>query len=109
MIKPLYHDRPADSGRKASARPRPTTGPRASKPRTARTLAGRCRCFPRTHVLPDGNVYYDAAGQVVNPGGCGWDEVVWNRTSVSDVVAKTWKDLGVPMLGPVPVGFRGSS
>jgi hypothetical protein len=28
---------------------------------------------------------------------------------VLDTVSKTWKPLGVPMVGPVPVGFRGSS
>ncbi len=46
---------------------------------------------------------------MVNPGGEGYDEAVWNLTSVFDLASKTWRDLGVPMLGPVPVGFRGSS
>jgi galactose oxidase-like protein len=108
MIKPVYHDKPAESGR--NIRSTETYDPATGKwtdngPDAHRSLP----LLPRIHVLPDGNVYYDAAGQVVSPGGEGYDEVVWNLTSVFDTVTKTWKDLGVPMLGPVPLGFRGSS
>src|SRR5437764_9218162 len=108
MIKPVYTDKPAESGR--NERSTEIYDPASGKwtdngPTAERSLP----LFPRIHVLPDGNVYYDAAGQVVNPGGEGYDEAVWNLTSVFDLVKKTWKTLGVPMLGPVPVGFRGSS
>ena len=108
MIKPVYTDKPADSGRNERSTEiyDPKTGQWTDLGPTAqRSLP----LFPRIHVLPDGNVYYDAAGQVVNPGGEGYDEAVWNITSALDTVSKTWKSLGVPMLGPVPVGFRGSS
>jgi hypothetical protein len=108
MIKPVYSDTPQDSGRneRTTETYDPATGQWTDNgPASERSLP----LFPRIHVLPDGNVFYDAGGQVVNPGGEGYDEAVWNLTSVYDLASKTWKDLGVPMLGPVPVGFRGSS
>jgi hypothetical protein len=108
MIKPVYTDKPAESGRNERSTEiyDPATGKWTDNgPKAERSLP----LFPRIHVLPDGNVYYDAGGQVVNPGGEGYDEAVWNLTSVLDLATKTWKTLGVPMLGPVPVGFRGSS
>jgi len=108
MIKPVYADHPEDSGRnnRTTETYDAATGTWTDNGPTAeRSLP----LFPRIHVLPDGNVYYDAAGQVVNPGGEGYDEAVWNLTSVYDLVSRTWKDLGVPMLGALPVGFRGSS
>ncbi len=108
MIKPVYTDHPDESGRnnRTTETYDPATGTWTDNGPTAEKSLP---LFPRVHVLPDGNVYYDAAGQVVNPGGEGYDEAVWNITSVFDVVSKTWKNLGVPMLGPVPIGFRGSS
>ena len=108
MIKPVYSDHPDESGRnnRTTETYDPATGRWTDNGPTAKKSLP---LFPRVHVLPDGNVYYDAAGQVVNPGGEGYDEAVWNLTSVFDTVSKTWRDLGVPMLGPVPVGFRGSS
>jgi hypothetical protein len=108
MIKPVYTDKPAESGRnnRTTETYDPATGKWTDNGPTAEKSLP---LFPRVHLLPDGNVYYDAGGQVVNPGGEGYDEAVWNLTSVFDVVQKTWKNLGVPMDGPVPVGFRGSS
>jgi len=108
MVKPVYTDKPEESGRNVRSTETydPATGQWTDNgPSAERSLP----LMPRIHLLPDGDVYYDAAGQVVSPGGEGYDEVVWNLTSVYDLVAKTWKDLGVPMVGPVPVGFRGSS
>src|SRR5581483_3428495 len=108
LIKPIYPGHPEDSGRNVgqtetydpSSRTWTDNGPSA-----ARSMP----LFPRVHVLPDGNVYYDAGGQVFNPTGEAYDEAIWNLASVYDVVNKAWRDLGVPMNGPVPVGFRGST
>jgi len=107
LVKPVYPDRPGESGRNDPTTETydPATETWTLNPPGLRALP----LFPRIHLLPDGNVYYDAGGQVMNPGGEGFDEALWHITSVYDVVAKVWKDLGVPMLGPVPVGFRGSS
>ncbi len=70
--------------------------------------------FPRMHLLPNGHVYYDAAGQAFNPAGQGYDEALWNTAASYDPVAKTWTDLGIPGLttegGPKrDPGFRGST
>lgn len=64
--------------------------------------------FPRIHLLPNGKVYFDAAGQTFNPAGQSYDEALWNLTSVYDPKEQTWEDLGVPQIGGLPLGFRGS-
>ena len=65
--------------------------------------------FPRLHLLPDGHVYYDAAGQAFNPQGEAYDELFWNVAASYDPVTKTWTDLGVPGVGTPFGGFRGST
>jgi hypothetical protein len=72
--------------------------------------------YPRLHLLPDGKVYYDAAGQDFNPFGEAYDEATWLPAAAYDPVAKTCKSLGIPLgvsveglnISPTP-GFRGSS
>jgi hypothetical protein len=64
--------------------------------------------FPRLHLLPDGNVYYDAGGQTFNPDGQSYDEALWNMTSVYNPNTRKWRDLGVPLIAGLPLGFRGS-
>ncbi|MHB8342455.1 MAG: galactose oxidase-like domain-containing protein, partial [Mycobacteriales bacterium] len=64
--------------------------------------------FPRLHLLPDGTIYYDAAGQTFNPDGQSYDEALWNMASDYNPVTKTWRSLGVPVIGGLPLGFRGS-
>lgn len=64
--------------------------------------------FPRMHLLPNGKVYYDAAGQTFNPAGQSYDEALWNLASVYDPKSQSWEDLGVPQIGGLPLGFRGS-
>jgi hypothetical protein len=68
--------------------------------------------YPRIHLLPNGKVYYDAGGQVFNPMGQAYDEVLWNLAAVYDPATKSWSDLGVPGLetgDPTQIGFRGST
>ena len=70
--------------------------------------------FPRLHLLPDGHVLYDAAGQDFNPFGQSIDEALWNVAGSYDPASKSWTDLGVPGLGspgvnPLFAGFRGST
>lgn len=98
LVKPLYAGRPFDSGTnvKQTETFDPTTGEWRLNPPTAdRSLP----LYPRLHLLPDGKVYYDAAGQVFNPAGEAYDEAFWNIASSYDPVTARWTDLGVPGLG----------
>jgi hypothetical protein len=107
LIKPLYPDRPADSGTnvKQTETFHPATETWTTNPASAsRSLP----LFPRLHLLPNGRVYYDAAGQTFNPDGQSYDEALWNMAAVYDPAAKSWTDLGLPAFGPVLKGFRGS-
>ncbi len=75
--------------------------------------------FPRLHLLPNGDVFYNAAGQVYNPQGQAYDQALWNMASVYDQDDQTWTDIGIPgvtgdqtdltALNPVHPGFRGSA
>jgi hypothetical protein len=75
--------------------------------------------FPRLHLLPDGHVYYDAAGQAFNPAGESYDEALWYQAASYDPATRSWTDLGLPGADPeylaanpaaAPfVGFRGST
>ncbi len=105
LIKPIYPDRPADSGRNVVQSER-------YDPATQKwTVDGGNRSlplYPRIHLLPNGNVYYDAGGQTFNPAGQSYDEAIWNTAASYNPQTKTWTDLGLPKFGPALVGFRGS-
>ncbi|MDP3710975.1 MAG: hypothetical protein Q8R60_00645 [Mycobacteriales bacterium] len=110
LIKPVYPDRPLDSGLNV-------TQTEVYDPKTnAWTVDGGKKSlplYPRIHLLPTGHVYYDAAGQTFNPSGQAYDEATWNMASSYDPKTKTWTDLGLPVFGypelPAPLGFRGSA
>ena len=106
LIKPVYPDRPLDSGRNVTQSERydPETG--------EWTVDGGSKSlplYPRLHLLPNGHVYYDAGGQTFNPAGQAYDEALWNTTSSYDPETQTWTELGLPAFGPALVGFRGSA
>lgn len=111
LIKPVYPDHPGDSGTNVTQTeiydPKADrwTDNSASNPDSSRSLP----LYPRLHLLPTGNVYYDAAGQAYNPSGQSYDEAFWNIAAVYDVKANAWRDLGVPGLGSPYGGFRGST
>lgn len=66
--------------------------------------------FPRTHLLPNGHVYYAAQGQAFNPLGQAFDEATWNVAASFNPKSGRWTDLGLPGLGASPLpGFRGST
>ena len=122
LIKPAYPTRPADSG--TNTKQTETLDLAGSKkwvlnPSSAdRSLP----LFPRLHLLPNGHVYYDAAGQDFNPAGEAYDEATWNVAATYDPASKSWTDLGVPgtdvpadpsaaakVLAAPYAGFRGST
>lgn len=77
--------------------------------------------YPRLHLLPNGQVLYNAAGQAFNPFGQAYDQATWNFAAAYDPVSRTWADLayaGMPSLASSPAdavsllqgaGFRGST
>jgi hypothetical protein len=106
LIKPVYPDRPADSGRNV-------TQSEVYDPATGEwSVDGGNKSlplYPRLHLLPNGKVYYDAAGQTFNPSGQAYDEALWNTAASYDPATQTWTDLGLPQFGNGLVGFRGSA
>jgi hypothetical protein len=50
--------------------------------------------YPRLHLLPNGQVYYNAGGQVFNPFGQSYDQPLWNIVRAYSPTSKSWTDLG---------------
>lgn len=110
LIKPMYLDRPMDSGRNVTQTETydPKTNKWTDNTKGNADSARSLPLFPRLHLLPNGNVYYDAAGQAYNPQGQAYDEALWNIAAVYDPKTNAWRDLGIPMSGLFS-GFRGST
>jgi len=120
LIKPVYPTRPTESGTNVKETETLTIGSKWPKWVTNPSTADKSLpLFPRLHLLPDGHVYYDAAGQDFNPAGQSYDEALWETASSYDPATRTWTDLGVPgtdapYLAANPTalpfaGFRGST
>ncbi len=126
LLKPVYPDRPADSGTNVEQTEtyNPAagvwtvngTGGQQANDKAARSLP----LFPRLHLLPDGKVYYDVGGQTFNPFGQSYDEALWNQAAAYDPKTQSWQTLTGPTMGvpvsselpgspAVPTGFRGSA
>lgn len=108
LIKPIYSDAPLESGRNVT------------QTETFDTHTGRWHdngaaaqrslpLYPRLHELPDGHVLYNAGGQPFDPAGEGYDEALWSQAASYDPKAGSWKTLGIPNLGTLEPGFRGST
>ncbi|HZQ87431.1 MAG TPA: galactose oxidase-like domain-containing protein [Acidimicrobiales bacterium] len=113
LLKPLYTDAHDMGNSLGNVRQTETYDPAAGKwTENGATAEKSLPLFPRLHLLPDGHVYFDAAGQAFNPAGEDYMELFWNQASSYDPTSKTWKDLGVPGVG-IPdltqIGFRGST
>lgn len=109
LIKPVYPSHPTDSGSNVKQTESYDVATHKWTYNGA-TADKSLPLYPRLHLLPDGKVYYDAGGQTYNPQGQSYDEALWNMASAYDPKTKTWTDLGVPNIGPIPnAGFRGSA
>jgi hypothetical protein len=97
LLKPVYPDRPADSGTNVTQTETwdPATGKWSENGEAGRRSLP---LFPRLHLLPDGKVFYNAAGQSFNPVGQSYDEALWNVAAVYDPAKRSWTDLGIPGL-----------
>jgi hypothetical protein len=117
LVKPVYLEHPLDSG--TNVRETETYNVAGATWSANGDDASRSLpLYPRLHLLPDGKVYYDAAGQAFNPFGEAYDEATWALAAVYDPAAGSWRSLGVPLgiSADVPdlnvsptLGFRGSS
>jgi hypothetical protein len=120
LIKPGYPTAPTESG--TNVRQTETLLTSAARPRwVANGESGErsLPLFPRLHLLPDGHVYYDAAGQAFNPAGESYDEALWYQAASYDPATRSWTELGLPGADPAYLaanpgaapfaGFRGST
>lgn len=66
--------------------------------------------YPRMSLLPNGHLFYNAAGQDFNPFGQSIGETNWNDLASFDPKSATWKKLGLAnTANPLAPGFRGST
>lgn len=99
LLKPVYPDKPLNSGRNVVQTETYDidSGQWNTNPATAqRSLP----LFPRMHLLPNGDVYYDAGGQSFNPFGQSYDQALWNITAAYNPRTQNWTDLayaGLPL------------
>jgi len=108
LIKPVYPTHATDSGR--NVMPSETYDPATAR-WTDNGPGGEYSLplYPRLHLLPNGHVFYDAAGQAYNPAGQSYDEVTWAFAAIYDPAARTWRSLGIPAATSPTGGFRGST
>lgn len=108
LAKPMYPSHPQDSGRNVVQTE--TFLPRKGEWIENGSSADRSLpLYPRLHLLPNGHVYYDGAGQAFNPLGQAYDEFLWNLAATYDPESKTWTDLGIARADSAMPGFRGST
>ncbi|MEX2196445.1 MAG: galactose oxidase-like domain-containing protein [Thermoleophilaceae bacterium] len=95
LIKPVYPDRPGGSGTNVTETETydPATGEWTDNGAAARRSLP---LYPRLHLLPDGDVFYNAGGQSFNPVGQSYDEALWNIAATYDPDTRSWTDLGIP-------------
>jgi hypothetical protein len=107
LLKPVYPSHPTDSGRNVTQTEvyDPVSG------RWSLNAASGDRSlplYPRLHLLPDGKVFYNAAGQAFNPFGQAYDETQFNDFAIYDPRANSWRDLGLAGGGLNPAGDTGN-
>ncbi len=94
LVKPVYPDNPFTSGRNVVQTETYDVGCGTWSDNGA--LAQRSLpTFPRMHLLPNGQVYYNAGGQAFDPFGQAYDQALWNIVGAYDPTAKQWADLAI--------------
>jgi hypothetical protein len=99
LVKPIYPEQPFNSGRNVvQTETFDVACGRWSEngPTAERTLP----TYPRLHLLPNGHVFYNAAGQAFDPFGYGYDMALWNVAASYDPASRSWTDLayaGLPL------------
>jgi hypothetical protein len=99
LLKPVYSSHPLMSG--TNVERTETYDPFTARWTDNGAAASRSLpLYPRLHLLPDGKVYYDAAGQTFNPFGQSYDEALWNVAGVYDPARERWRNVGIPPASP---------
>jgi hypothetical protein len=99
LVKPIYPEQPFNSGRNVVQTETFDVGCglwSENGPTAERTLP----TYPRLHLLPNGHVFYNAAGQAFDPFGYGYDMALWNVAASYDPTSRGWTDLayaGLPL------------
>ncbi|MGH8456167.1 MAG: galactose oxidase, partial [Stenotrophobium sp.] len=93
LLKPVYPNSPFDSGRNVTQTETYSLGCNTWTDNGG-TAERSLPLFPRDHLLPNGQVYYNGGGQAFNPFGQAYDQALWNIVGAYDSVNKTWTDLG---------------
>lgn len=99
LIKPIYPNDPETSGRNVTQTETYDLACghwQENGPLAERSLP----LYPRLHLLPNGHVLYNAAGQAFNPFGQSYDQALWNIVAAYDPRNGTWADLayaGLPL------------
>jgi len=92
LIKPVYPQSPAQSGRNVVQSE--TYNAACGTWSENGALAQRSLpLFARIHLLPNGHVLYNAAGQSFNPAGQGYDQALWNIVGAYDPATRAWRDV----------------
>ncbi|WP_354701542.1 hypothetical protein DSM112329_01861 [Paraconexibacter sp. AEG42_29] len=108
LLKPVYLDEPQDSltNVKQVEQFDPATEKWKTFPKTADF---DLPLYPRMHLLPNGRMFYNAAGQAFNPFGQSVGETNWNEVATFDPKTATWKKLALANTKTLAPGFRGST
>lgn len=99
LVKPIYPEQPLNSGRNVVQTETFDVGcGRWSEngPMGERTLP----TYARLHLLPNGHVLYNTAGQAFDPMGQAYDQALWNVVATYDPATRAWSDLayaGLPL------------
>jgi hypothetical protein len=99
LVKPIYPEQPLNSGRNVVQTETFDVGcGRWSEngPLGERSLP----TYARLHLLPNGHVLYNTAGQAFDPMGQSYDMALWNVVATYDPTARAWSDLayaGLPL------------
>ena len=83
LVKPVYPDNPLNSGRNVVQTE--TFDVACGVWSENGALAERTLpTYPRLHLLPSGEVFYNAGGQAFDPVGYGYDMALWNVVATYD-------------------------
>ncbi len=108
LIKPAYLDKPLDSG--TNVRQSETFDPKTNSWTGNGAKAERSLpLYPRMHLLPNGKVFYNTAGQSFNPVGQAYDQAGWNVPAVYDPASRSWSSVSGAGLVHSLTEFRGST